>query len=296
MFALLAKCRKCDLQLFDSLVTPVMLYACEVWGFEKTANDMLEKLHLKFLKYILHVKTSTCNNMVYGELGRYPLHIDIKKRMIGYWGSLLNGKESKTSRVMYDCLLNLHTTGTYSAPWIIAVQQILDDCGLSYIWLEQKCDNVIWLKMAVEQRLKDQFLQTWHYELQNMTSCDLYCEFKKDFKLETYLLLENRKHRQAICNFRLLNNRIPKIIGRYKGLDRNKRFCDLCDGSYIGDEFHVLFECKHSAITEWRKKYLPTYFVKHPSMFKCILFLQMNNIQTLCKLGGFLSRVLPLFK
>lgn len=41
MFALFCKCRKFDLpvnitlDLFDKLVTPVMLYACEVWGFEK---------------------------------------------------------------------------------------------------------------------------------------------------------------------------------------------------------------------------------------------------------------------
>lgn len=41
MFAVLCKFRKSNLpvavtlDLFDRLVTPVMLYACEVWGFEK---------------------------------------------------------------------------------------------------------------------------------------------------------------------------------------------------------------------------------------------------------------------
>ena len=103
MFALLAKCRKFDLpidirlELFDRLVTPIMLYACEVWGFDKAAT--LEKLHLKFLKYTLKVKMSTCSNMVYGELGRFPLYIDIKKKMIGYWANLLNGKDTKYSNV-----------------------------------------------------------------------------------------------------------------------------------------------------------------------------------------------------
>lgn len=63
MFSLLGKCRSLNLpinialDLFDKLLTPVILYACEVWGFEKI--ERREKLHLGFLKSILKVKTST---------------------------------------------------------------------------------------------------------------------------------------------------------------------------------------------------------------------------------------------
>jgi hypothetical protein len=38
-------------------------------------NDILEKVHLKFCKIILHLKATTPNCMKYGELGRYPLDI-----------------------------------------------------------------------------------------------------------------------------------------------------------------------------------------------------------------------------
>ena len=38
----------------------------EVWAHEGT--DILEKLHLRFFKYVLGVNKSTCTNMVYGEL------------------------------------------------------------------------------------------------------------------------------------------------------------------------------------------------------------------------------------
>ena len=40
MYSLLQKCRKLDLaidiqlQLFDSLILPICLYGCEVWGFK----------------------------------------------------------------------------------------------------------------------------------------------------------------------------------------------------------------------------------------------------------------------
>jgi hypothetical protein len=35
--------------------------------------------------------------MVYGELGRYPIDIDIKVRTISYWARLLSGKQAKFS-------------------------------------------------------------------------------------------------------------------------------------------------------------------------------------------------------
>ena len=57
------------LKLFDKLIVPILCYSCEVWGFNK-AKD-IERVHLKFCKYILKMKTSTLNENVYGEVGRY---------------------------------------------------------------------------------------------------------------------------------------------------------------------------------------------------------------------------------
>ena len=49
--------------LFDKLVKPILLYGCEIWGFGN--NDILEKVHLKFCKIILHLKITTPNCMIY---------------------------------------------------------------------------------------------------------------------------------------------------------------------------------------------------------------------------------------
>ena len=42
---------------FDTLVSPVLLYACEVIGFDK--NDNIEKFIFSFSKNILRVRTTT---------------------------------------------------------------------------------------------------------------------------------------------------------------------------------------------------------------------------------------------
>ena len=62
-------------QLFDSFVTSILSYGSEVWG--NTKSKEIERIHLKFLKRILGVKISTSNASLYGELGRYPLYIEI---------------------------------------------------------------------------------------------------------------------------------------------------------------------------------------------------------------------------
>ena len=48
---------KCLLDLFDKMFKPILLYGCEVWGFSN--NDILKKIHLKFCKILLNLKTST---------------------------------------------------------------------------------------------------------------------------------------------------------------------------------------------------------------------------------------------
>lgn len=44
---------QCQLDLFDKIVQPILLYGCEVWGFSNIA--IIERIHLKFCKLLLHV-------------------------------------------------------------------------------------------------------------------------------------------------------------------------------------------------------------------------------------------------
>ena len=89
MYSLVSKSRKLDLpvdlqiELFHSLVVPIVIYGSEIWGFSMCSN--IEKLHLKFLKLIMGVRTSTCSAAVYGETGTFPLYVGVYTRMIGFW-------------------------------------------------------------------------------------------------------------------------------------------------------------------------------------------------------------------
>ena len=75
------------LKLFDMYVEPILLYCCEMWGYEHF--DILEKDHTKFCKFIFGVSTFSHNMPIYGELGRYSLSVTIKEIMVCYWTQLL---------------------------------------------------------------------------------------------------------------------------------------------------------------------------------------------------------------
>ena len=88
-------------KLFNSLVAPILLYNCKIWGafmnnkklqridsFVEKMFDNKNKhelLQLKMAKIALGVHKKSNNMAVRGELGLYPLNIDIYIRMIKYF-------------------------------------------------------------------------------------------------------------------------------------------------------------------------------------------------------------------
>lgn len=102
--------------MFDNIIKPILLYGCEVQGFYNTY--LLEKLRLKFCKHTLKLRASTPNFMVYGELGRYLLEINVKVRMIFFWGKLVSFQNSKLSAKLFNVLKNFNNL------WCKAIKKI----------------------------------------------------------------------------------------------------------------------------------------------------------------------------
>ena len=137
----------------------MLTYGSEIWGYENI--DILEKVHVKFCKLLLNLKTSTPNFMLYGELGRYmyPLNITVKLNILSFWSKLIDGKQSKLSSLIYRLLyLKTHGNKTF---WISFVKSILDDCGYSNVWHTQNFISHKWLIESIKLRLTDQFKQNW---------------------------------------------------------------------------------------------------------------------------------------
>ena len=181
------------IQLFNKMVKSILLYRCEVWGFSN--NDIIEKGHLKFCKLLLHLKSSTPSYMIYGELGRYPLEIDIKSRIISFWAKLLSGKELKLSKIIYYLCYYMSIKNVEHFTWLDHVKKILNECGFTYtcIWNTQTFVDPNWLRLTIIRNLQEQFEQYWHSLLDDASKAINYRLFKDYFGMEVYFdILDNK--------------------------------------------------------------------------------------------------------
>ena len=92
------------LDLFDKLITPILNYGSEVWGFAKAMH--IERVHLLFCKKLLSVKQCTQNDFVYGELGRCSSQNKRFFKIIKYWVKILQCSDTGQSR--YYALVGMH--------------------------------------------------------------------------------------------------------------------------------------------------------------------------------------------
>ena len=87
------------IELFDKLILPILNYASEVWGF--VHGEVIERMHLQFMKKLLGVKRTTQNDFIYGELGRVNLQTHRYYSIIKYWTKLLTTDINKYNKKIY---------------------------------------------------------------------------------------------------------------------------------------------------------------------------------------------------
>ena len=83
--------------------------------------------------------------MVYGELGRYPLQIIIKSRIVSFWAKTIMS-HNKLSNLLYNTMLTMSINDVNcNFKLIDGVKSVLQDTGYNYIWLSQSVPSVEWL-------------------------------------------------------------------------------------------------------------------------------------------------------
>jgi hypothetical protein len=120
------------LKLFDHTVLPILTYGSEIYGFENL--DLLEKVHNDFLRKLTNARRSTPINFLYGELGRYPISIVVKSRMISFWNRLLIGDGNKLSEQIFKYMVNLPNS---NFKWLSEIRNILNTVGRPDLWQNQ---------------------------------------------------------------------------------------------------------------------------------------------------------------
>lgn len=231
---------------------------------------------------------------MYGELGRYPAEILLKSRIIGFWKRLVCGKQDKISSILYNLMYKMHTRNFYSSKWLVCVQNTLNNCGFSEYWIQQNAPENCCLAKLVKNRLIDQFKQNWFNSVFTVSKCLNFRIFKQNHNFETYLTELPRDLRIAYSKFRCINHKLPIEKGRFVGIARDDRICNLCNSAKLGDEYHYIFECTFFKTD--RKKFIPVQYYKKHNTQKFHDLFNVSDYHIVLGIAKFCKNILAHFK
>ena len=221
-------------------------------------------MHNKVCKMTLGVHSKASNLAVKGELGRFPLHIIIYKRIFKYFMRLISFSNNTILSSALEANIHMDNMGKHS--WFTTVKHLLqftklDETTLDLANIENnKISNLV---KKFNKNLSTQFQVYWlnilnkdrfGHSVSNKLS--LYSEIKNEIRFEPYLkLIKNVNERVAVTKMRISCHLLPIEAGGYKKVPRDERFCSFCKPS-IGNEFHYLMKCKHSSFSLLRSAFL----------------------------------------
>ncbi len=247
------------LELYDRLILPILLYGCEVWGFENL--DQIEIFHRKFLRKVLAVQSRTPNCMVYGELGCTELKFTVWRRMISFWINLY-GRKSKYSYVFSELMLKLSNHVKFK--WINSVKSILNHSGIPCAYMYPDLCKPTELNNYLKIYYTDLSKQLWRTEMRENRLCSSYIQHKFEPTRENYLSALGFKTRKAFATFRCAHTNFPLVRGLYA--KETTTVCPLCDSECIPDQYHLLLTCEK--FTYARAEFLPRHLYTDPSLTK----------------------------
>ena len=238
-----------SVKLFNTYVSPIIMYNIENWGtlteknilkademqlFNMTNTSTVDTVHRKFLKFALGLSNSTPNMTVYGETGEIPLSLKGYKRMLNYWKRLTTLPDQCLAKKALLENADLRTN------WIMTIEKLLKTFKL----IEVADDKFTTYTAA---NIKQYYENTWKNIIRHEESPRLQvyktinCEFSKATHLDLPFAL-----RRIISKIRCSNHTLEIEKGRHTKpkTDPQERFCKICQDGSIEDENHFLIECE----------------------------------------------------
>jgi hypothetical protein len=251
-------CGKVYTKLFDSMVKPILLYGCQVWG-QKLTRCMLkedfgqfeklpfEDVHNKLCKMALNTGKYSSNLPARAELGRYPLIITVAVLTVKFWSKLTSSPD-KLSYQAYIEERNQNIGGVSN--WMTFLETVLKRCNVPI----EEIDSSSRVPLAVRNNLQQQYEKHFF----NCINSDFGKDGHSGNKLRTYRHIKNTytcepyvemnlqpKYVSTIAKFRISAHDLEIERGRKARpipVPANERFCRYCKDQ-VEDEIHVVTKC-----------------------------------------------------
>jgi len=248
------------IKLFNNLVVPILRYGCEVWTpyLMKGLNEnnfshicdssTVEKIHNKFCKYLLGVHRKASNVAVKGELGRFPLLIELLCHSIKNWSRICDVSDFSILKSTYVEACNNMSFVPNS--WASNIKGILSYFHLDSIWDNQGCLYKNRMVESLRNCMYQKYEQDWLANINrgsNSNKLRTYNTFKNTFFAENYIFhTKDISTRKWLTQLRISSHCLKIETGRYTKPIKTplaERKCTLCQSGEVEDEFHFILKC-----------------------------------------------------
>ena len=173
------------------------------------------------------------NLAVMGDLGRYPLGIDVAANAIMYLKHLQNDAISD----LLNEAVEMNSLSSKTRSWFYKTKELKE-------YVHQYSNRPSMSRKFIIKVLRSEYNAHWEKAVSVQEKLRTYRTFKHKFQPEPYLNFLHSKLRKSLARFRTSAHRLHVESGRYTRpptpLDR--RICPNCPDK-VEDEFHFLIEC-----------------------------------------------------
>ena len=261
-----------NISLFEKIIEPILLYNCEIttayipkkWNFENFIENMwntkfeINKVLNNYIRQILGVDKKTSKNGILSECGKFPLCLKVYVQIVRYW-IRLHTLDNEYMQELLKVELNQRKNGNDS--WLKIVGFLIKyiNCNIDDIQNNNNTLSLGKFRYEFEKKIKDMYKKSWKENINksfNESKIEFLCEYKRNFKFESYIDNLNFDNRKTVSRFRLSNHNLPIERLRYDNIDREERLCGICDQNLVGDENHYMIWCQNYQLRKIREKFL----------------------------------------
>ena len=203
------------------------------------------------LKKMLQVPIFTPNVMVYGDSGRYELRIHAVLRSIKYWIRILNMKDSRNVRKVYNMM---RYDGNHQN-WCGKIKELLIHFNFENVWDLQQVEQPRVFLNNLKLRVIAESDNIWQQTLQESNRYFICKNFKQSRYKEMYL-----NHIKPVV-IRILLSRFRMGVSvilthKYRFVNDKETVCPMCT-EHEEDDIHFLLHCP--VYHDLRVKYLSPF-------------------------------------
>ncbi|UYV74537.1 hypothetical protein LAZ67_12000039 [Cordylochernes scorpioides] len=256
---------KVALNLFDSVIKSILLYAAPVWAWDNT--DIIDQLQNTFIKNFLNLPRYIPGYIVRLETGRISLTFTTIKLILKYFIRLQKMEDNRLPKLCWNRLKEISLMTKKPIGFCKNIMDIINHCGLTWLNYRLNYDDI---QIELPNILKIKIEQLLQQDLAKLSLTKTYSNYRllyDSFIPENYFSCNLSSALVSfIAQIRLMSTMIKE--NHIYAIKKEDLYCGLC-GSQITDEiYHFIAEC--GDLEGERKKILKSLPRPHLNSIKLI--------------------------